>query len=44
MAMREKSLSMKTLVSFIQGLENRITTVEFRDETVVRGKIESVDG
>lgn len=44
MSNREKALSVKTLVSFIQGLEGSVTTVEFRDESSVRGRIDSVDG
>ncbi|XP_015920428.2 U7 snRNA-associated Sm-like protein LSm10 [Parasteatoda tepidariorum] len=41
---RERALSTRTLVSLIQGLEGETTTVDFRDETSVKGKIQSVDG
>lgn len=44
MAMRERALATKTLVSLVQGLEGKVTTVDFRDETSVTGKIDSVDG
>lgn len=44
MAMREKALATKTLVSFLQGLEGKETEIEFRDDSRVHGRVESVDG
>lgn len=44
MSMRERALSMKTLLCFLQGLEGSKTTVNFRDESSVTGRLDRVDG
>ncbi|GFT19386.1 sm domain-containing protein [Nephila pilipes] len=44
MAQREKAISSKTLVCLLQGLAGKVTHIDFRDETAIYGRIDSVDG
>ncbi|KFM74809.1 U7 snRNA-associated Sm-like protein LSm10, partial [Stegodyphus mimosarum] len=43
MAARERAISSKTLISTIEALEGKKAKIEFRDDTKVEGKVESVD-
>ena len=43
-SLREKYKSTNSLICLLQGIMGRVTTVELRNESSARGKIDNVDG
>ncbi|XP_072018296.1 U7 snRNA-associated Sm-like protein LSm10 [Amphiura filiformis] len=43
-SLREKYKSTNSLICLLQGIMNRVTTVELRNESTATGLIENVDG
>lgn len=41
---REKAQSAKTLICLLQSLVNKETSVELRDDSIIEGTVQSVDG
>lgn len=41
--MKERTISENSLIILLQGLQGQVTTVDLRDESVARGRIDNVD-
>ncbi|KAL2772858.1 U7 snRNA-associated Sm-like protein LSm10 [Daubentonia madagascariensis] len=42
-SLKERTISENSLIILLQGLQGQVTTVDLRDESVARGRIENVD-
>ena len=42
-SVKERTISENSLIILLQGLQGQVTTVDLRDESVARGRIDNVD-
>ncbi|CAK6440950.1 unnamed protein product [Pipistrellus nathusii] len=42
-SMKERTISENSLIILLQGLQGQVTTVDLRDESVARGRVDNVD-